>query len=1295
MPAWFVVLMLLTGLGTAYAQENALSNGGFESWTNGAPVDWRVYTDAGGTVTQLTSPQDVAEGSSSISLKAPATGDRADLRQGPFPVTGGETYDVSFLYRKPASPANATLYFKLTYRMADGTAITPTYVERLPAAAVSSYQLHASQVVAPLTATSVILEFDIRNGGAVDIDAASWSVHVPPPEMLTFDKKPSQQANLPLPIDLNGQSVTGIYNGTEALHAGVDYWVNLDVISISRQYLSQLPLGILSFTVEYASNDQDTIDILIVDNSLAGNGPNLLSNSGFDTWSGTTLPSWSFQTQGSGSTTRSTAAGFRLTGSAVRLEAPNAGDQAQVTQASIPVSPLNTYRASFKYRTSYVEGSATLFVEFKDADGQTIHTQSTLLFREEQDRFATLAELDATAPPQAVTASMSIQTQHGLVWVDNAVFQEIANQIVNGSFERETPANGWDFYAAPGSVDANAVWLTTGGYDLGGTLQTSTASTLDTITLTQTGLPLAESRRYKVNVVYNNVVTSEGYSSRVRLTWLDSGSDPLQWETYEAEAFDLSGEWRRLTQVLFKPAGAARLKIELISGGGTGETLWDGIVVEPWLDLYKVDGTPATDIQISYEWANEIKPEIFWPHVPEAVTTSPDSSVWSSELIRRHFFGLDGYYYLNYWSAPSTKIREFNLPTLAATVGIVPGPNDPGRAFAGDIPFSPIVSPSGTGGEYFPGGAQSTAGTNSTLYTLTGDSSFLDRSNQMVNYAFYSQYKANGDNEFVRTHYPDEWQKVLDTGRNEQYRGGWDYKFNWNWTNVYGYTYPKHSPDGHVNSQIGARLIHSYQVNNDPALLDAVYDFAYYQLPRNGYNHGLYKDRPYYFFGYGPSTTGIPNDASNPLGDGADNVNAAKAHLLAKLGYLKNDPKMLELARGLLWYLAREYEYDGAFYYDTAENPLNTTRAVLDQSHEIMMVWDAMHAFAYLKEAGVDVGPEELVWKEAYDATAASGLWYQSSLHLKALKAYDGEPEPNETINPVTYVQVTGKGPYHDVKWFDQLGDETLRPANLDVRISRVIAPNAAETDWTLDSSRDIVLSVDPDVLEQEGIILPWSLSQGEIYRISYQVTLTANFDRLIHTMPNAGLNVATDSGSGLRNEWIGAMAPSLKIDYNVHASSMLSYPANLYFPFDSATGAQLQTGAAPASIPYAPGSWTPASTSSRIHFKNLTPSSVYNDYFSGSIYGQIEFEQFIEYDIYVPASSSSAYNVTLERVLGNLTYQVYIDNVQLPTDVLLSSTLRTSFHDLGSITLAPGWHKIRFETPGSMSILNLTLTAD
>lgn len=137
--------------GNAYGP-NLLQNGSFETWSGGTPTNWTRVLAAGGTLSRETTSGNVQDGASAARLAAPAaTGDSASLRQDSIAVTRGKAYVVSFYYKKPLSPSTSYVYFKLTYRKSDGTAITPTTVEMLPTTEVASFTRFEKSFAARLT----------------------------------------------------------------------------------------------------------------------------------------------------------------------------------------------------------------------------------------------------------------------------------------------------------------------------------------------------------------------------------------------------------------------------------------------------------------------------------------------------------------------------------------------------------------------------------------------------------------------------------------------------------------------------------------------------------------------------------------------------------------------------------------------------------------------------------------------------------------------------------------------------------------------------------------------------------------------------------------------------------------------------------------------------------------------------------------------------------------------------------------------------------------------------------------
>jgi len=1044
---------------------------------------------------------------------------------------------------------------------------------------------------------------------------------------------------------------------------------------------------------------------LVVDNvafrkveASGGENVNLLRNPGFDSWQSNSLRNWTAQTAGAGQVNRAQQWGQYLSGSGLELRAAAAGDTASVIQAQIPVEGNRSYRASFNYRTNFIADQGFVKVIFYDENMAEISSKQTDLYKEEQTYLYPRAELDATAPANAKSASLLIQVKHGLVWLDEASFKKFENLLVNGTFEVAVPGSGWTA-DVPDTPGAAITWQASGGYDLPGAVQLAAAAGEGELRLSHAPVALVDNvRRYKVDALYQVVSMAEGAEALVRLTWLDEEGLPLAFAPFEAETLDRSGQWRRLTQVLLKPDDAVSLQLELVGRSGASVVNWDGIQVEPWRDMYKADGTPASDLDIAYEWNNQIDADLYWSKIPEAQVSAPAGSVWTDELVRRHFFGLSGLHYLSYYAPINNKAILTGLPYMAETVGVIQGQGDPGRVIAGDLPYNVTASAlsfNGGPSEYFPAGNHGRAGIIASHYKMTGDDWFKDQSEQLVQFNYYSQYGADGDNPFIRIHYPDDWAKLVAAGRNVEYRGGWDYQFVTPWTNSYGYTYPKHGTDAHVNAQIGSWMLDAYPLFEDDQMIDSVYDFAYNMLPKDGYGYGFYKGRKYYYFGYGPSTTGIPDDASNPIGDGTDNIHAAKAHVLAKLGYLTGDKKMLEVARGLLWYQVREFEYDGAFYYDSAENPLNSQRAVLDRSHEVMQVWDSMHAYTYLKQAGVELGPETEGWKRILDMTLETGLWYEGTKHVKAIKAYNGTPEADEELEIVTFLQAMGQTPVANARWTDQLGSHIIRPDSLNVRISRILPPTAANDDWTVDAAKDVVYEISADQLENSGITLPWTLQQGDTYRIAYTVSTDSGFDRSVDRMPDSQVSFYTSGDDASKLELVSAMAPPMDTDYVVNAANMLSFQATLFFPFEDAVSAQLNMPAPPAVQSALVGSWDPDAINEEVkmYFNSMGPSD-YEKPFYADIFGNVSVSGEIEYRFMLPRTSEMTYDVVLEQMSGDTSYVAKLDGTVLEQRTQLSTAYPSTTYKLGSVALKPGMHTVSFDAPLGVGLLNLKLVA-
>ncbi|MFB9276512.1 X2-like carbohydrate binding domain-containing protein [Cohnella cellulosilytica] len=89
-----------------------------------------------------------------------------------------------------------------------------------------------------------------------------------------FDRAPSGQTDIVVPLRLNGNALAGIRNGASALVPGTDYTVTNDQVVIKKSYLSGQPLGIAYLTFVFDAGSPQTLGLAIrdsVDNTITLN----------------------------------------------------------------------------------------------------------------------------------------------------------------------------------------------------------------------------------------------------------------------------------------------------------------------------------------------------------------------------------------------------------------------------------------------------------------------------------------------------------------------------------------------------------------------------------------------------------------------------------------------------------------------------------------------------------------------------------------------------------------------------------------------------------------------------------------------------------------------------------------------------------------------------------------------------------------------------------------------------------------------------------------------------------------
>ncbi len=356
---------------------------------------------------------------------------------------------------------------------------------------------------------------------------------------------------------------------------------------------------------------------------------------------------------------------------------------------------------------------------------------------------------------------------------------------------------------------------------------------------------------------------------------------------------------------------------------------------------------------------NELRPIDFWKRIEKYVhnifTEQSDYKIMEHPLFRIYFFGN---FYPAIFNSNITKGFEDSAAYLLSlsdkkqkdVLGHTVSKEIGNYVVADDIPFQPILRGHGHySNKYYPRRMGDYALTFLKAYYLSKDKNYKKRFLDMIEYLIYSQFKKDGYNQFINQFCNKENYSCLPVDKKvdvSAWEGGFDFLFDWNWKDGYGYQWKLHEPDHHVNSINALALVKGFELTNNKKYLNSAYNFVYNQIPRYGYHTGIWNKKRYYWTEYNPS------GEANPTDDATDNVQSLVAHIVAVVGYYTKDVRMLEYARGLLWYNLREITMDSRWFYDGAENKMNARRSV---SHDSTTLKSAIEALPYLIKAGMEV----------------------------------------------------------------------------------------------------------------------------------------------------------------------------------------------------------------------------------------------------------------------------------------------------------------------------------------------------
>ena len=85
------------------------------------------------------------------------------------------------------------------------------------------------------------------------------------PTTASFDKNTANQADVAVTMALNGNTLSGIKNGTASLVSGTDYTVSGSIVTIIKSYLAAQPVGTTSLTFDFSAGTDPVLAVTISD----------------------------------------------------------------------------------------------------------------------------------------------------------------------------------------------------------------------------------------------------------------------------------------------------------------------------------------------------------------------------------------------------------------------------------------------------------------------------------------------------------------------------------------------------------------------------------------------------------------------------------------------------------------------------------------------------------------------------------------------------------------------------------------------------------------------------------------------------------------------------------------------------------------------------------------------------------------------------------------------------------------------------------------------------------------------
>jgi len=656
----------------------------------------------------------------------------------------------------------------------------------------------------------------------------------------------------------------------------------------------------------------------------------------------------------------------------------------------------------------------------------------------------------------------------GVVWAEPPLGD---NLLPNGSFDQldrpGRPPVGWVFHKNGDSAETSVQ---------DGTVKLSSGSPGDMAEcVCEESVRVEPNRYYALTIrLKADNVGSTGHRACVMCNWSTSSGKSKQVFVWEVSGTKDWQTYRRVVKAPLDAADMGPIRLSLYHASGTAR--FDDVAFQqvelppgrvfPEKDVWLI-APPDPKISQRRDITDEITSEEFWKPIPEAEMTTPPENLWEVPLVR--------YLYLpvRFRTPRLTRSREKTMPRLSGVLGKTIPPAH-SLAVADDVRFKPIIRGHGHYcNKWYPRSVSDWARQHYfPSYLMTGDERFLKRGLDMLDFMSYSQWMPDGSNGFCRDHYPEDFKRLSAEGWPKRWVGGYDYLFDWVWTDVYGGVFHLHSPDHHVCAELTEAIIAGYEITGERKYLDTAILFVKEHIPKYGFHTGLWRGQRYYWTEYDLSGPGYPGM------DATDNIQACVARPLAMLGYYLGDRRMLEFARGMLWYLCREWHTDKRWYYDGWENPMNKRYVI---SHDSTCIMGITHALPYLLAAGTDC---ETLLEELAEPMRFHMSYDQSRTPYcrgnKVLGTAE-EAAPGKPMRFATFVQVTGPGA-REVKFIDELpeGFTTKQPLRLSI---------TRQAGGDFKATRQVTVAQ-----LAEGVRLDLPMKVADIYRIQYSALCPADF---------------------------------------------------------------------------------------------------------------------------------------------------------------------------------------------------------